>query len=64
MKLVFEPADIGREAHRSAQTVKRVAAELGIEPLRTRRGARLFTAEQAARIRAEIERREREGMER
>jgi len=57
---VFEPAEIGRDANRSAATVKRVAAEAGIEPLRTQRGARLFTEEQAERIKAEIERRERE----
>lgn len=57
---VFEPAEIGRGANRSAATAKRIAAELGIEPLRTQRGARLFTGEQAARIKEEITRRERE----
>ena len=57
---VFEPAEIGRGVNRSAATVKRIAAEAGIEPLRTQRGARLFTSEQVARIKAEIERRARE----
>jgi len=59
-QILLEPADIGKCANRSAPTIKRVAAEIGIEPMRTPRGARLFTAEQADAIKTEIARRERE----
>lgn len=57
---VFSPAEAGREVHRSASTVKRVAAELRIEPLLTVGGARLFTADQVSKIKTELQRREQE----
>ncbi|MCX6908163.1 MAG: DUF3853 family protein [Verrucomicrobia bacterium] len=60
MAKVFSPAEAGRELGCSASTVKRMAAELKIDPLLTQSGARLFTAEMLERIRAERERRARE----
>lgn len=57
---VFGPAEAGREVGCSGSTVKRIAAELKIDPLLTQGGARLFTAEQVAKIKAERERRGKE----
>jgi len=57
---VFSPAEAGREVRRSASTVKRVAAELRLDPLLTVGGARLFTAEQVEKIKIELQRREQE----
>ncbi|MBI5688302.1 MAG: hypothetical protein HZC54_24785 [Verrucomicrobia bacterium] len=57
---VYGPAEAGRELGVSAATVKRTAAEIGVEPLLTQSGARLFTAEQVGKLRAERERRAKE----
>lgn len=54
---VFSPAEAGRDLGCSASTVKRVAADLRIEPIRTIGGARLFTGEQVDKIRVERARR-------
>jgi hypothetical protein len=61
---VFSPAEAGRELRCSASTVKRLAADLRIDPLLTVSGARLFTVEHVARIKAERERRAREAVTR
>jgi hypothetical protein len=59
-RMLYGPSDGGRAATCSAETFKRIAAELGIEPQRTPKGARLYDAEQVARVTAERERRARE----
>jgi hypothetical protein len=57
---LYTPAEAGRELECSGSTVKRLAADLRLDPILTMSGARLFTADQVERIRAERERRERE----
>lgn len=58
---LYGPAEAGRELDGiSASSVKRLAAEIGIEPMLTVGGARLFTAEHIGKIRSERERRARE----
>jgi hypothetical protein len=60
MSKVYGPSDAGRELNCSAATVKRIAADLRIDPLLTVTGARLFTADQVERIRVERTRRAKE----
>lgn len=58
---LWSPAEAGRVLGGiSASSVKRVAAEIGIAPMLTVSGARLFTAEQVEKIKQERERRARE----
>ncbi len=57
---VYSPAEAGRELNCSAATVKRIAVEIGVQPILTQSGARLFTGEQVERVRTERERRARE----
>lgn len=59
---VYGPAEAGRELDCSAATVKRVAVEIGVQPILTQSGARLFTAEHVEKIRGERERRAREAL--
>ena len=58
--MLYGPADGGRAANCSAETFKRIALELGIEPQRTPRGARLFSLQDVERVKSERERRARE----
>src|SRR5271170_613441 len=60
--VVFTPGELAKLLRpvRSAQTVRRIADELRIEPARTAGGIRTFSVEQAERIAAEVARRERE----
>jgi hypothetical protein len=51
--------DVAERISTSVTTVKRVAAEMRLDVLHTVGGLRLFTAEQAEKIRAEIDRRHR-----
>ncbi|MFZ2639724.1 MAG: DUF3853 family protein [Verrucomicrobiia bacterium] len=53
MGKVFSPAEAGREMGCSASTVKRMAAELKLDLLLTQNGTRLFTAEQATKVKTE-----------
>jgi hypothetical protein len=52
--------DIARRVGRHPNTVKEIASQLRLDLARTASGARLFTEEQAAKLTAEVERRERE----
>jgi hypothetical protein len=56
------PADIARRVGRHPNTVKEVAAQLRLDPARTANGTRLFSEADAAKIAAEIQRREREAL--
>lgn len=62
MGMIYGPADGGKAAECSAETFKRVASEMGIEPLRTPRGARLYTLEQVEQVKAERVRRAQEAL--
>ena len=49
--------DVARQSGSHPNTAKKVAEELRLVIIRTQSGCRLFTADQAAKITAEIERR-------
>lgn len=53
-------ADIGRRVGRHPNTVKEIAAQLRIDLARTANGTRLFSEADAARVAAELQRREME----
>jgi DNA-binding transcriptional regulator YhcF (GntR family) len=59
---LYTAADVARPARCHPNTVKKIAAELRMEIIRTPSGCRLFTNTQAERIRAELERRRIEAM--
>ena len=61
---LLTPQDIARPNTVHANTVKRIADELGMEIIRTPNGCRLFTLAQAQRIGDEIKRRRQEAMRR
>lgn len=52
--------DVGRLLNRSTSSVKRMAAELSLDVVRTPFGTRLFHAGHVEKLRAEIVRRARE----
>jgi len=57
---LYTSADVARPAGCHPNTVKKIAADLRLDIIRTPRGCRLFTNGQAERIRTELERRRRE----
>jgi len=58
------PADIARRVNRHPNTIKELAAQLHLDPARTASGTRLFSEADAAKIAAEIQRREVEALRR
>ena len=54
---LYSPADAGRECGCCGTTIKRLAAEIGIEPILTVSNERLFTKAHVDRIKAERQRR-------
>jgi hypothetical protein len=57
-------ADVARRVSRHPNTVKELAAQLRLELAHTANGTRLFSEADAAKIAAEIQRREQEALRR
>ena len=61
---VFTVGDAGRFCRRSPSSIRRLANEMNIAPLRTSNGTRIFTTDQVRKIADEIARREQEALRR
>ena len=58
----FTPGEGARRCGCHANSVKRIADELGITPLRTENGLRIFSLPQIEKIAAELARRRKEAL--